>query len=250
MTEERKEQLYKAWDELSRRQLSNSENLGRAILSLSIAGLGFSLAFIKDVVSPDVVTNLYLLHGSWWAFAVAIAATLVSYHTSQSGLEKQFAQIRNDFAGKKDRKLEYKERRLFTITKRLGYLSHGSYLIAIGLTIIFIQTNGGFIMSTKKTHGESSQEQAPKAKGAPRERIIEQGAPRVEILPDTNADHIRQGAPRVEILPELQPNTDPGSDAFQPNTDPGSDVSKPDASSAPNASSSPSEQGSSQSSDK
>ena len=82
MTEERKAQLYKAWDELSRRQLSNSENLGRAILSLSIAGLGFSLAFIKDVVSSEAVTNLYFLHGSWWAFAVAIAATLVSYHTS------------------------------------------------------------------------------------------------------------------------------------------------------------------------
>ena len=244
MTEERKAQLYKAWDELSRRQLSNSENLGRAILSLSIAGLGFSLAFIKDVVSPDVVTNLYLLHGSWWVFAVAIVATLVSYHTSQAGLEKQFAQIRNDFAGKKDPKLECKERRLFMITKWLGYLSHGSYLTAIALTIIFIQTNGGFIMSTKKTHRESSQEQAPKANGAPRERVIEQGAPRVEILPDTNADSIRQGAPRVEILPELQPNTDPGPEVVQPNTDPGSDVSQPEVSPAP------SEQGSSQSSDK
>ena len=88
MTEERKEQLYKAWDELSRHQLSNSENLGRAILSLSIAGLGFSLAFIKDVVSPDTVANVYLLHCSWWVFAVAIASTLLSYHTSQRGFKK------------------------------------------------------------------------------------------------------------------------------------------------------------------
>ena len=244
MTEERKGQLYKAWDELSRRQLSNSENLGRAILSLSIAGLAFSLAFIKDVVSPDVVTNLYLLHGSWWAFALAIVTTLVSYHTSQAGLEKQFAQIRNDFAGKKNPKLEHKERRLFMITKWLGYFSHGFYLTAIGLTIIFIQTNGGLIMSTKKTHGESLQEQTTKAKEVPQKRVIEQGAPRVEILPDTNADPIRQGAPRVEILPELPPNVGPGSDASTLNTDPDADVSQPEPSSAS------SEQGSSESSDK
>ena len=129
MTEERKEQLYRAWDELSRRQLSNSENLGRAILSLSIAGLGFSLAFIKDVVSPDTVVNVYLLHCSWWAFAVAIATTLLAYHTSQSGLKKQFAQIRNELAGEKDPKLESKERQLFLITEWLGYASHGFYLV-------------------------------------------------------------------------------------------------------------------------
>ena len=145
MTEERKAQLYKAWDELSRRQLSNSENLGRAILSLSIAGLGFSLAFIKDVVSPDAVTNLYFLHGSWWAFAVAIGFTLVSYHTSQCGLKKQFTQIRKELAGKKDPKLECKINKLFLITEWLGYAAHGFYLGAVVLTIIFIQTNGGII---------------------------------------------------------------------------------------------------------
>ena len=151
MTEERKAQLYKAWDELSRRQLSNSENLGRAILSLSIAGLGFSLAFIKDVVSPDAVTNLYFLHGSWWAFAVAIAVTLVSYHTSQCGLKKQFTQIRKELTDKKDPKLECKIDRLFLITEWLGYAAHGFYLGAVVLTIIFIQTNaGGMIMPTKK----------------------------------------------------------------------------------------------------
>ena len=233
MTEERKAQLYKAWDELSRRQLSNSENLGRAILSLSIAGLGFSLAFIKDVVSSDAVTNLYFLHGSWWAFAVAIAVTLVSYHTSQRGLKKQFAQIRNELTGKKDPKLECKINRLFLITELLSYAAHGSYLGAVVLTIIFIQTNaGGIIMPTKNTPSKPLQE----------------GAPKVEILPQDSIE--KRGAPKVEILPELPPNTGPGSDASKPNTDSGSDVSQPNASSAPNASSSSSEQESSQSSDK
>ena len=234
MTEERKAQLYKAWDELSRRQLSNSENLGRAILSLSIAGLGFSLAFIKDVVSPDAVTNLYFLHGSWWAFAVAIAVTLVSYHTSQCGLKKQFTQIRKELTGKKDPKLECKINRLFLITEWLGYAAHGFYLGAIVLTIIFIQTNGGIIMPTKKTLSKPLQE----------------GAPRVEILPQDSIE--KHGAPRVEILPELPPDAGTGSEASGSNTDSSSDVpqSNTNTDSTSDASSSSSGQESSQSSDK
>ena len=235
MTEERKEQLYKAWDELSRRQLSNSENLGRAILSLSIAGLGFSLAFIKDVVSPDTVANVYLLHGSWWTFAAAIATTLLAYHTSQSGLKKQFAQIRNELSGEKDSKLESKERQLFLITEWLGYASHGFYLFAVVLTIIFIQTNaGGIIMPNKKTQAKPLREQDQRVKVPPRDRIDE------------------QAAPRVEILPEPSPNTDTGTDAPKPNTDivPATPQPNSDPGSSPKADSPPSGQEPSQSSDK
>ena len=235
MTEERKEQLYKAWDELSRHQLSNSENLGRAILSLSIAGLGFSLAFIKDVVSPDTVANVYLLHCSWWAFAVAIASTLLSYHTSQRGLKKQFAQIRNELAGKKDPKIECKIDRLFLITERLGYAAHGFYLVAVVLPIIFIQTNArGSIMSTKETQVKPLQEQTPRVKVPPQDSIE------------------KRGAPRVEILPELPPNTNAGSNASKPNTGTDSDVPQPNTNtgSDTNASSASSGQESSQQSDK
>ena len=60
----------------------------------------------------------------------------------------------------------------------------------------------------------------------------------------------KRGAPKVEILPELPLNPGAGSEASGPNTSLGSDVSQPDTTSAPNASPSPSEQGSSESSDK
>jgi hypothetical protein len=36
--------------DLLKRQFSNAENFDKAILSLSTAGLGFSLAFLKDLV--------------------------------------------------------------------------------------------------------------------------------------------------------------------------------------------------------
>ena len=55
-------------------------------------------------------------------------------------------------------------------------------------------------MPNKKAQVKSLQEQTPRVKVPPRDRIDE------------------QAAPRVEILPELSPNTDTGSDAPRPNT--------------------------------
>lgn len=235
MTEERKAQLYKAWDELSRRQLSNSENLGRAILSLSIAGLALSLAFIRDVVEINETTDVRCLHWSWWAFASAIGTTLFSYHTSQWGLKKQFSQIRNALTDKENPKLDCQERVLFFITTGLGYASQLCYLAAIVLTVIFIKANiGGTIMSANKTSSKPLQDHDPK----------------VRVPFQDNIDE--RGAPRVEILPELPPNTGTGSDSLNSNVNIGSDApqSNTDTGSEPNTGSPPSEQESSQSSDK
>ena len=48
------EKLYEMYlkeeEDISKRELSNVENLDKAILSLSSAGLGLSLVFIKNVV--------------------------------------------------------------------------------------------------------------------------------------------------------------------------------------------------------
>ena len=50
MDEERKKLHDALRDELFKRQLSNSENLDRAILMLSSAGLGFSLVVCHNYV--------------------------------------------------------------------------------------------------------------------------------------------------------------------------------------------------------
>ena len=89
-------------------------------------------------------------------------------------------------------------------------------------------------MPNKKAQVKSLQEQTPRVKVPPRDRIDE------------------QAAPRVEILPELSPNTDTGSDAPRPNTGTGPATPQPntDPDSAPKAGSPPSGQEPSQSSDK
>ena len=46
-----RQRLYEEYrKDLLARQLSNAQNFDKAVLSLSTAGLGFSLAFIKDII--------------------------------------------------------------------------------------------------------------------------------------------------------------------------------------------------------
>ena len=47
--------------EIYTRERSNTENYDKAILSLSSAGLGFSLAFIKNIVPLNLAQNTLLL---------------------------------------------------------------------------------------------------------------------------------------------------------------------------------------------
>ena len=48
-------------DDLFKRQLSNSQFLAKAVLSLSGAGLAFTFVFIKDIVPLKPETDLSLM---------------------------------------------------------------------------------------------------------------------------------------------------------------------------------------------
>lgn len=75
--------------DLLKRQLSNSENADRAILSVSTAALGFSLAFLNDIVSLQGAMLFYLPYVSWALFVLAIVVTLSSLFTSQKAIDEQ-----------------------------------------------------------------------------------------------------------------------------------------------------------------
>ena len=87
------EKLYELYvkeeEDLSKRDLSNVENLDKAILSLSSAGLGLSLVFIKNVVELSKANHVWVLYGSWLMFVLAITSTLLSYLFGQCALNKQ-----------------------------------------------------------------------------------------------------------------------------------------------------------------
>ena len=156
---ERRTQLNQALTQLNQYLLSNSQMLDKALLSLSSAGLGVSLAFIKNVVSLDEATNLYFLHWSWGAFVGTIIFTLVSFITSQYGLEKQSEQTLDELADLDDESIlilpegadnnEYEDDKEetdtsdlpFQISKWLTRLSLACYIVAIIFTVLFVKLN-------------------------------------------------------------------------------------------------------------
>ena len=70
MTEERQKLHDALRDDLFKRQLSNSEMLDKAILSLSSAGIGVSLLYLKSKDEQDManLADVGFLHWSWVGF--------------------------------------------------------------------------------------------------------------------------------------------------------------------------------------
>lgn len=138
-----REELYKnTRDDLLRRQLSNSEKLDSAILTLSTGVLGLSLAFIKDIVPIKVAVHLWLLKTSWWLFGVSIVVTLCSFVASQLGINTQLRYAKKYYLDNKNRYLR-KTNRFGKVTDSLNYSSCAIFIVAIMCTIIFVSLNIG-----------------------------------------------------------------------------------------------------------
>ncbi len=79
-------ELYdKFRDDLLKRQLSNTENYDKSILTLSSAGLAISLTFLKTVVPLENAEYIWLVQFSWVFFLLSILLSLVAYFISLVG---------------------------------------------------------------------------------------------------------------------------------------------------------------------
>ena len=138
------EKLYELYvkeeEDLSKRDLSNVENLDKAILSLSSAGLGLSLVFIKNVVELSKANHVWVLNGSWLMFVLAIRSTLLSYLFGQRALNKlrEFIE-RYYFDGDED--AGQKTSLASRITRVLSHVSVFAYIAAVSGTALFIGLN-------------------------------------------------------------------------------------------------------------
>lgn len=138
--EERKRLYSEYRKELLKRQLSNSENFDKAILSLSTAGLGFSLAFIENIIPLSEARFVYFLPISWYLFASAIVLTLISFFTSQSGITRQLVHAERYYLDGETKFLS-KKNVLATMTIVLNSLSGISFVAAVLCTVIFVSLN-------------------------------------------------------------------------------------------------------------
>jgi hypothetical protein len=139
-------------DDLLKRQLSNTENYDRSILSLSTTILALSLAFIKDIVPIERALYIYLIKISWYFLSTAIIGTILSFILSQIAITRELEYAKKYYLEGKD---EYynKLNMPAKITNILNYFSGLIFIIAILLTVLFVSLNlgGGEKMSGKKT---------------------------------------------------------------------------------------------------
>ena len=138
------EKLYELYvkeeEDLSKRDLSNVENLDKAILSLSSAGLGLSLVFIKNVVELSKANHVWVLYGSWLMFVLAITSTLLSYLFGQCALNKQ-REFNEKYYLEGDEDAGQRTSRASCVTCVLSYVSVFTYIFAVACTAFFIGLN-------------------------------------------------------------------------------------------------------------
>ena len=138
---EQRERLFKdSYDELVRKQISNSENFDRSVLTLSASGLGLSLAFLKDIVPLAQTHARWVLVVSWALFCIAIVATITSFMTSQAAIRFQINAAQKYYL---ERAEAYRSKTSIAgrITDWLNRLSGAAFIAAIICTIVFVVVN-------------------------------------------------------------------------------------------------------------
>lgn len=139
--EEVRQEFYaKRRDELLKRQLSNSENADRAILTVSTAALGFSLAFLKDLVPLTGAKLPILLYASWIAFACAILVTLLSFFASQVAISGELKKAEKYYLDGDESQFD-SQLMAEKVTATLNIISAISFIVGIVLTCIFSGIN-------------------------------------------------------------------------------------------------------------
>ena len=115
---------------------SASDEFDKSILTYSSAGLGVSMAFIKDIVPLAKAVALPLLYGSWIAFGVAILVTIGSYWLSIHAQRTHLEHLRRYYLEKQPEYLNAKN----PASSWVGvfrWVSGICFLLAIAGTIVF-----------------------------------------------------------------------------------------------------------------
>jgi len=111
----------------------------RTILTLAAGALGFSLAFIKDIV-PDIKPgSLIWMIVSWLCFGLSLLSTLFSFLTSQSACRRQIEILEKVIFEKYERE---KEKNIPAIwTGRLNLFSIVTFMLGVIFLALFVIFN-------------------------------------------------------------------------------------------------------------
>jgi hypothetical protein len=146
------EMFDKLRDDLLSRDLSNTENYDKAILTLSSSSLALSITTIKFVVPVATATYIILLKSARVLLAISIVCSLLAYLISNKAMGVQLNNARDYY--KKDIESAFSEKNVFTtINSYINIITGLTFAFAICLLITFITINietGEITMTDKR----------------------------------------------------------------------------------------------------
>jgi cbb3-type cytochrome oxidase subunit 3/cell division protein FtsL len=214
MAEKDRQELYQSTrEDLLKRQLSNNEKLDTAILTLSSAALALSVTFLNGSFTDN---HFCLLILAWLCLLSAIAITLVSYHTSQAGIEKQLTLAERYYLNSDESALTERNGPA-EMTDRLAYASTLAFIFGVLLLLIYFATNVNKKEKTDVANQKpNSTVNITEGATVPSMQKLEAGAsvPRMQIAPEL----IERGASVPSMQPAQPSNTSPPTPNQSSNT--------------------------------
>ncbi|MCA8047515.1 hypothetical protein [Burkholderia arboris] len=149
--EERKRLYERHRDDLSKRQISNAENLDKSILTYSGTGLALSLGFLKDFIPIAKAEIAWALYASWVFFTLAMVLVVISYVVSLKVIGLQLDRAERYYLSSNEDALTERGKWDSTADHMNNWMSAAAFVLAIVLTILFVSANlKGATMSDKK----------------------------------------------------------------------------------------------------
>lgn len=164
-------------DELLKRQLSNTENYDKSILTLSSAGLAISLTFLNSVVQIEHAMHLWLVTTSWICFLLSIILSLVAYLVSNAAVTKQLS-IAEDYYVNKLQSAFNKKNWLSLLNNWLNYFVGLLFSAATIAVVVFVILNVSLVgekMTDKKVDTSNHQVLRESATIPTMQRVLTEG---------------------------------------------------------------------------
>jgi hypothetical protein len=138
--EQRRRDLFDATrKELVTQKSSNSEAYDKAVLTLSSAFLGVSLAFLKDSTSSHPVDWVPLLVASWICLTLAIIATVISFQLSNCAADVQMELAERYYMRGNKRALN--RTRIARYVDYVNWAAGILFIFGVFLTVAFVSIN-------------------------------------------------------------------------------------------------------------
>jgi hypothetical protein len=205
-TRKKAAEIYDSFrDELLKRQLSNTENYDKSILTLSSSGLAISLTFLKTIIPIDEANHLWMIKTSWLCFLFSITLSIIAYLISNAAIDKQL-EIAENYYIRLDNKAFNEKNYLSIANECINKIVGILFILAIVATILFVTLN------INQTEPEMSHNNENKTNSGKLVLGLESaGVPRMQRIPEPQLSINSAQIPRMQAIPvaSSQPQSEP-----------------------------------------